>query len=162
MLISDIDHYERLLKEGFQVISDDLAKQDQVFVDTKFEFGYVTNDKGQQELIYMDEVGTPDSSRIWDGPAYRDGKIVEQSKEAFRQFLLGHFADPDVLLDKNRMPERSALARDTALPASAMLDVSKTYLNIAEKITGHPISVPDNPREEIIQVLADNYQLIRT
>ncbi|MDF1622673.1 MAG: phosphoribosylaminoimidazolesuccinocarboxamide synthase [Pseudohongiella nitratireducens] len=159
---ADIDHYERLLKEGFQVISDDLAKQDQVFVDTKFEFGYVTNDKGQQELIYMDEVGTPDSSRIWDGPAYRDGKIVEQSKEAFRQFLLGHFADPDVLLDKNRMPERSALARDTALPASAMLDVSKTYLNIAEKITGHPISVPDNPREEIIQVLADNYQLIRT
>ena len=24
-------------------------------------------------MIYMDEVGTPDSSRIWDGAAYREG-----------------------------------------------------------------------------------------
>jgi phosphoribosylaminoimidazole-succinocarboxamide synthase len=160
--IADIDHYERLLKEGFQVISSELAKLDQVFVDTKFEFGYVTNADGQEELIYMDEVGTPDSSRIWDGPAYRDGNIVEQSKEAFRQFLLGHFPDPDILLNKNRMTERTALARDNALPASAMLNVSSTYLNIAEKITGKPISVPENPREEIIQILADDYQLIRS
>lgn len=159
--VADIDHYEQLLKEGFQVISSELARLDQVFVDTKFEFGYVTNADGQEELIYMDEVGTPDSSRIWDGPAYRDGKIVEQSKEAFRQFLLNHFPDPDILLNKNRMAERTALARDNALPASAMLDVSRTYLNIAEKIIGMKISVPENPREEIIQILADDYQLIQ-
>ena len=39
---TDIDLYERLLQEGFDVISDELAKLDQIFVDTKFEFGYVT------------------------------------------------------------------------------------------------------------------------
>ena len=39
------------------------------------------NASGGRELIYMDEVGTPDSSRIWDGAGYRDGKIVENSKE---------------------------------------------------------------------------------
>ena len=39
---ADIRRYETLLKEGFSVISSDLAAIDQVFVDTKFEFGYVT------------------------------------------------------------------------------------------------------------------------
>ena len=77
----DIAQYEKLLKEGFGVISDALAELDQVFVDTKFEFGYVTDASGNEKLIYMDEVGTPDSSRIWDGPAYRDGKVIEKSKE---------------------------------------------------------------------------------
>ena len=65
-----INDYEKLLKEGFDVISAELAKLDQIFVDTKFEFGYVTDKAGNEKLIYMDEVGTPDSSRIWDGQAY--------------------------------------------------------------------------------------------
>jgi leucine dehydrogenase len=38
----------------------------------------------------MDEVGTPDSSRIWDGEQYRAGTVVENSKEGFRQLLLKH------------------------------------------------------------------------
>ena len=90
----DIDSYERLLKEGFDVISEALGKLDQIFVDTKFEFGYVTDAQGNEKLIYMDEVGTPDSSRIWDGPAYREGKVVENSKESFRQLLLKPFSGP--------------------------------------------------------------------
>jgi hypothetical protein len=56
---ADIDRYEALLKEGFNVISEALAALDQVFVDTKFEFGYVTDAAGREKLIYMDEVGTP-------------------------------------------------------------------------------------------------------
>merc|ERR1711959_887749 len=128
----DIDVYEKLLKEGYDVISDALTQMDQIFVDTKFEFGYVADRSGKEKLIYMDEVGTPDSSRIWDGPLYRDsGKVVEKSKEGFRQFLLKHFPDPDVFTNKDRMKERTALARDQALPVSALMDVSKTYTDIA-------------------------------
>ena len=100
---ADIDVYEKLLSEGFDVISEELAKIDQVFVDTKFEFGYVNDKQGVEKLIYMDEVGTPDSSRIWDNQQYQQGKIVENSKEGFRQMLLNHFPDPDILLNKNRM-----------------------------------------------------------
>lgn len=37
----DIDHYETLLKQGFAVISEALKSVGQLFVDTKFEFGYV-------------------------------------------------------------------------------------------------------------------------
>ena len=157
---ADIDRYETLLKEGFDVISNELAKLDQVFVDTKFEFGYVTDKGGNEKLIYMDEVGTPDSSRIWDGPCYRDGKVVEKSKEAFRQLLLNHFPDPDILLNKDRMPEREALARDNALPESVLMEVSKTYLDIAEKITSENLVLSDNPKAEIVEILRDQFGLI--
>jgi phosphoribosylaminoimidazole-succinocarboxamide synthase len=156
----DIAVYEKLLQEGFAVISAELEKLDQIFVDTKFEFGYVTDGEGAEKLIYMDEVGTPDSSRIWDGPNYRDGKVVENSKEEFRQLLLAHFPDPDILLDKNRMDERYALARDNQLPESVMMQVSETYVNLAEKITGQPLVLSDNPRAEILATLKQDYGLI--
>jgi len=157
---ADIDVYEKLLSEGFDVISQELAKLDQIFIDTKFEFGYVTDKAGKEKLIYMDEVGTPDSSRIWDGPSYREGKIVENSKEGFRQLLLNHFPDPDILLDKNRMEERLALAADNALPESVIMEVSNTYVSLAEKITGEPLVISDNPKAEIIQILGEKYGLI--
>ncbi len=156
----DIALYEKLLKEGFGVISDALAAVDQTFVDTKFEFGYVTDAAGTEKLIYMDEVGTPDSSRIWDTKQYQQDKIVENSKEGFRQFLLNHFTDPDILLNKERMPEREALARDNALPVDALMDISRTYTGIAETITGKPIVLSDNPKQEIIDVLSKDYGLI--
>jgi phosphoribosylaminoimidazole-succinocarboxamide synthase len=158
--LEDVDLYERLLKEGFDVISEELEKLDQIFVDTKFEFGYVTDAAGHDKLIYMDEVGTPDSSRIWDGPAWREGKVVENSKEGFRQLLLQHFPDPDILLNKDRMPERQALARDNELPASVLMEVSATYTGIAGKITGAEVSMSDNPKADIIEVLGRDYGLI--
>jgi phosphoribosylaminoimidazole-succinocarboxamide synthase len=156
----DIALYEKLLSEGFNVISNALAKIGQIFVDTKFEFGYVNDVQGNNKLIYMDEVGTPDSSRIWDTEQYNQGKIVENSKEGFRQLLLSNFPDPDILLNKNRMPEREALARDNALPVEVLMQVSKTYIDIAEKITGKPIILSANPKAEIVHILREEYQLI--
>jgi len=158
--ITDIGLYEKLLTQGFDVISANLANLQQIFVDTKFEFGYVKDKQGNDKLIYMDEVGTPDSSRIWDNAEYLLGNIVENSKEGFRQLLLNHFPDPDILLNKDRMKERVSLARDNVLPLSVLMDVSKTYIEIAEKITGEKINLSDNPKAEIISILRDTYQLI--
>ncbi|WP_025590195.1 phosphoribosylaminoimidazolesuccinocarboxamide synthase [Vibrio parahaemolyticus] len=156
----DIAQYEKLLKEGFNVISQALEEIDQIFVDTKFEFGYVHDAAGNEKLIYMDEVGTPDSSRIWDAKEYQAGNIVENSKEGFRQFLLNHFPDPDILLNKERMPEREALAHDNDLPVESLMDISTTYIGIAEKITGKPITLSENPKAEIIEILSKEYGLI--
>jgi phosphoribosylaminoimidazole-succinocarboxamide synthase len=158
---ADVDRYETLLREGFDLIGRSLAELDQIFVDTKFEFGYVTDRDGREQLIYMDEVGTPDSSRIWDGPAYREGRVVENSKEGFRQLLLNHVPDPDVLLNKDRMAERQALAAGEALPASVLMAVSDTYVGIAEKITGERPRIADDPRAEIIDILGGEFGLIR-
>ena len=157
---NDIALYEKLLREGFNVISSELEKLDQIFVDTKFEFGYVTDKSGNEKLIYMDEVGTPDSSRIWDGAAYRNGLVVENSKEGFRQLLLNHFDDSDILINKDRMNERLQLASDNTLPEEVLMKVSETYVSIAEKIIGQKLALSDNPKAEIIQILQDEFLLI--
>ena len=159
--VADIDQYEKYLTQGFNLISEKLAALDQIFVDTKFEFGYVSDENGNDQLIYMDEVGTPDSSRIWDGAEFRKGHIIENSKEGFRQSLLNYFPDPDILLNKNRMEERSQLAKNNALPLEFMMDLSKTYLSIVEKIIGKPVELAENPKQEILDVLSSEYQLIQ-
>mmetsp|Transcript_26342 Transcript_26342/g.39905 ORF Transcript_26342/g.39905 Transcript_26342/m.39905 type:complete len:375 (+) Transcript_26342:121-1245(+) len=157
----DIDLYEKLLRDGFGLISKEVEAIEQIFVDTKFEFGYVCDEFGKEKLIYMDEVGTPDSSRYWDYKQYSDeGKVVENSKEAFRQFLLSHFPDSDILVNKTRMEERSALARNNALPVKALQDLSKTYMEIAERITGQPVPLSNNPKQEIIDILDQKYGII--
>merc|ERR1719162_414917 len=159
--LEHIDEYEKLLTEGYQVISDALAAMDQVFVDTKFEFGYVTDKAGKEKLIYMDEVGTPDSSRIWDEAKYRDeNKVVENSKEFFRKMLMEHFPDADILTNKNRMEERKALAADNLLSEAQLMSVSKVYTDIAEKITGEKIVLSETPKEDIIKILDEKYGLI--
>merc|ERR1712196_154471 len=159
--LDHIDTYEKLLVEGFQVISKALADLDQIFVDTKFEFGYVTDRSGKEKLIYMDEVGTPASSRIWHGPAYRNGgKVIENSKEGFRQLLLKHFPDSDILLNKDRMEERKALAKNNLLQQAKLMEVSKVYTDIAEKITGQKLRISEDPRGEILTILDVQYGLI--
>jgi len=155
----DVNLYEKLLTEGFEVISEALANAGQIFVDTKFEFGYVTDKNGNDKLIYMDEVGTPDSSRIWDAKQYTEGKVVENSKEGFRKALMSHFPDADILTNKNRMDERTELGKEL-LPQSILMDVSKTYTDIAETITGEKIQISNDPKREIISILKEQYGLI--
>jgi len=158
--VADIDRYETLLKEGFELIDKALDGIGQIFVDTKFEFGYATNAAGEERMIYMDEVGTPDSSRLWDKAAHADGKVVENSKEEFRKLLLSTLPDPDVLLDKSRMAERKQVADSTDLPLEVMQQISDTYTGIAAQITGAEVIAPENPREEILEAL-NGYGLVR-
>lgn len=155
----DIDHYESLLKEGVDLISGHLAPLDLMLVDTKFEFGYARDASGGESLIYMDEVGTPDSSRIWDAVAYRKGQVVEHSKEAFRQSLLNHVGDRELLLDHRRFDERKQFAREHALPSQFLYSLSDTYLSVAERVTGQSLVVPEQPLESMMRVLGEDLGL---
>jgi phosphoribosylaminoimidazole-succinocarboxamide synthase len=158
--LEDITRYEKLLQEGFDLIAARLQTIGQLFVDTKFEFGYALNATGTAELIYMDEVGTPDSSRIWDAEAYKQGKIRENSKEGFRQALLTMATDPDILLNKDKMAARRHMAESTALPEELMFAVAKTYRDIGSKIIGEQIPETDMPRNEINEVLSSEFALL--
>lgn len=155
--IADIDRYELMLKNGFDYISRTLDQDGQIFVDTKFEFGYVSG-----KLIFIDEIGTPDSSRMWDKEAYNSGRVVENSKEGFRKFLLDKFGDTkeDVLLNKAKMSERKELARDYRVPVEQFMETSKTYSDMAERITGKPLPQIENAREEIMEALS-SYGLLK-
>merc|ERR1712183_799762 len=90
---------------------------------------------------------------------YRQDKVVENSKEVFRQMLLKHFPDPDILTNKNRMDERKKLALNK-LPEAKLMEVSKVYTDIAEKITGQKITISDEPKKEIIKILDEQFGII--
>ncbi len=54
-----------------------------IFADTKFEFGFYNN-----ELILIDEIGTPDSSRFWSLKDYQPGKPQSSfDKQYVRDYL---------------------------------------------------------------------------
>jgi phosphoribosylaminoimidazole-succinocarboxamide synthase len=60
-----------------------LAAKGLILADTKFEFGFIDG-----ELCVIDEMVTPDSSRIWDAAAYTVGKTPESfDKQPVRDFL---------------------------------------------------------------------------
>lgn len=148
---ADVHVYETLLRQGFSLIEGQLATLGNIFVDTKFEFGYV-EDGGVSEMIYIDEIGTPDSSRFWDAGEYGLGKIVENSKEGFRQFLQNTL-ERDVLLNKKRMDERKAMASDYRVPVEVLMEVSRVYTAMAEKITCESIPKIERAEEEILDSL---------
>lgn len=145
--------YEQYSREGFGLAERKLEGIDQIIADTKFEFGYRLTPEGNAEMIYIDEVLTPDSSRFWNGARYREGKIVENSKEGFRQYLL-QTLERDILLNKKRMPERKELAATYRVPVDAMMDVSRMYIGIAEQITGQRIPLVWNALQEILDALS--------
>ncbi|HLC54227.1 MAG TPA: phosphoribosylaminoimidazolesuccinocarboxamide synthase [Candidatus Nanoarchaeia archaeon] len=159
----DVFSYEQLLRRGFELISQHLGRVGQLLVDTKFEFGYAKNPlpraMDSQEMIYIDEVGTPDSSRMWDAAAYSQGKVVERSKEKLRKLLL-ETLDRAVLLDAGRMEERRNLADGYRVPLDVMMETSEIYTRMAEEITGKPLPKVEDARGEIIQALSE-YGLVR-
>jgi phosphoribosylaminoimidazole-succinocarboxamide synthase len=44
-----------------------------ILADTKFEFGLATDSSGREQVLLIDEVMTPDSSRFWPSATYRPG-----------------------------------------------------------------------------------------
>lgn len=94
-----------------------------IFADTKFEFGILDG-----ELMLIDEVGTPDSSRFWDLYNYKEG-IPQPSfdKQFVRDYLIS------IGWDKNPpAPE---------LPKEIVEETSKRYLTAYKLIVGEELLV---------------------
>ncbi len=152
--VDDIDQYEALVREGFALIDRQLDSVGKVFVDTKFELGYLPDSSGKPVMVYIDEVGTPDSSRYWSKRPYvEEGRAEEESKEGFRQALLDNVPERDVLLNKGRMEERIGLAAAYRVPDKVFTDTSNLYSTLAEQITGQPIPEIKDARAEIVAAL---------
>ncbi len=153
--LNDLNSFVTIINNAFNLISKYLARRKMKLVDTKFEGGYVKNAKGELELGLIDEIVTPDSSRYWDADEYEKGNIIENSKEAFRQMLLGMPFGP-ALVDKNNSVEmRREIARNNPLPAEIMFKMSDLYNELVLKITGQGLPAIENPREEILDLLRE-------
>ena len=57
----------------YQEAADYAATRGLILADTKFEFGLITAADGSEEVILIDELLTPDSSRYWPASSYAPG-----------------------------------------------------------------------------------------
>lgn len=97
----------------------DYARQRGVIIaDTKFEWGQVNG-----ELILIDEVLTPDSSRFWPADEYQPGRDQPSfDKQYVRNYL--------ETLDWNKTPP------GPMLPEDVVVGTSRRYIEAYQKLTG--------------------------
>ncbi|REJ93295.1 MAG: phosphoribosylaminoimidazolesuccinocarboxamide synthase [Planctomycetota bacterium] len=97
----------------------ELARQKGVIIaDTKFEFGMI-----DEELILIDEVLTPDSSRFWPAADYAPGSGQPSfDKQFVRDWLI------ESGWDRNSPPP--------ALPAEVVAKTREKYVEAYERVTG--------------------------
>ncbi|MCI1775974.1 MAG: phosphoribosylaminoimidazolesuccinocarboxamide synthase [Paenibacillus lautus] len=89
-----------------------------ILADCKFEFGLIDG-----EIVLIDEIFTPDSSRFWDESNYAlDIEIDSMDKEPVRTYL----ASSD--WDKNSEPD--------PLPQAVVEETTRRYSDIYSRITG--------------------------
>jgi len=68
--------------------SDHARERGMIIADTKFEFGTRTRGGGPADVLLIDEVLTPDSSRFWDMAAYQPGRVQDSfDKQPLRDYL---------------------------------------------------------------------------
>lgn len=122
------------------------TKQGLLLVDTKYEFGRTADGN----LVLIDEVHTPDSSRYYYADGYEDrlaeGRPQRQlSKEFVREWLMDHGFQGR---DGDEMP---------TLPDAFRAKVTRRYVELFEKVTGQTFE-PDphpNPEERIHSALSE-------
>lgn len=94
-----------------------------IICDTKFEFGL-----RDDQIIWIDEALTPDSSRFWPRSAYQAGK----SQPSFdKQFVRDYLET----LDWDKRPPAPALPNDVVTATS------EKYLEAYQLLTGHALPV---------------------
>jgi phosphoribosylaminoimidazole-succinocarboxamide synthase len=133
-LIGDADarELERLSREVYESGRRIAAERGIIIADTKFEFGRAdgTGSKGGGNVILVDEVLTPDSSRFWPADSYEPGHGQPSfDKQPLRDYLDGEKRAGR--WDGNYPPPR--------LPKHVIDATSERYLDIYRRLTGHSL-----------------------
>lgn len=114
-----------------------------ILADTKYEFGL--DKKGK--LVLIDEIHTPDSSRLWLKKTYqqrfKSGEEVENyDKEVMRIWFKEH--------------GYSGRGKPPSMPDSLVANVATRYMEVYEMITGEKFEIDliQDPKERILENLA--------
>lgn len=140
------DYSRKLFAKGTEMA----AKQGLILVDTKYEFGKVGD-----EILLIDEIHTPDSSRYFMADEYAErfekGAVQKQlSKEFVREWLMENGFQG---LEGQQMPE---------MTADFVAQVSTRYIELFELVTGQKfVPAPqENPttriEKSVLQFLKSN------
>jgi phosphoribosylaminoimidazole-succinocarboxamide synthase len=112
------DKLKTLSLKIYETASEYARKKGIIIADTKFEFGKIGD-----EIILVDELLTPDSSRFWPADLYKPGKGQPSfDKQYVRDYLIS------TGWDKNSTPPH--------LPKKVITETKKKYIEAYERITG--------------------------
>lgn len=99
-----------------------------ILVDTKYEFGTITDSNGKSQLVLADEIHTQDSSRYWKLPSYQERFEASEDPE----MLDKEFVRRWLMETHNYMGEGTAPHFDDEI----RIDIAARYIEVFEMITG--------------------------
>lgn len=112
-------------------------KRGLILVDTKYEFGMLDG-----KLILIDEIHTPDSSRFWIADSYKERFAKELEPEYYdKEFIRLWYAKQGYRGD----------GPPPKLPQHLIVELSKRYIGIYEKLTGQRFRPYQYPIEQRIK-----------
>jgi phosphoribosylaminoimidazole-succinocarboxamide synthase len=128
---ADWDVLEKYTRALFAKGTEMAASRNLILVDTKYEFGKVGD-----QIILIDEIHTPDSSRYFYAEGYEQRQENREpqpqlSKEFVREWLIAHGFQG---LDGQTMPD---------MPDDFVWEISDRYIQLYEIITGQPFVKAD-------------------
>jgi phosphoribosylaminoimidazole-succinocarboxamide synthase len=116
------------------------AAQDLILVDTKYEFGKIAD-----EIILMDEIHTPDSSRYF----YAEGFEERQANDQKQKQLSKEFVR-EWLIENNFMGKDGQVVPE--MTADWIQIISNRYIELYEKITGTKFNPQDLSDKETYEL----------
>jgi phosphoribosylaminoimidazole-succinocarboxamide synthase len=130
-----------LYKKGVEIA----AKQGIILVDTKYEFGVAPDG----EIVLIDEIHTPDSSRFWFANEYEERLAKgEEQKKIDKEYLREWLAERG-FVGEGEVPE---------IPEDIKVETARRYIEAYELITGQTFhgeggSVEDRIKENLTKYL---------
>ncbi len=121
------DIYEKMeafTRALFQRGTEMAARQGLILVDTKYEFGLLNG-----EIVLMDEIHTPDSSRYF----YADGYAERQARGEHQRQLSKEFVREWLMANGFQGKEGQTMP---VMPDAFVEEITTRYIELYEKVTG--------------------------
>lgn len=140
-LVSEADYLEmeRLTRALFQRGSEMAAAQGLLLVDTKYEFG-----KKDGQILLMDEIHTPDSSRYF----YADGYEARQQTGQRQRQLSKEFVREWLIANGFQGKEGQLMP---VMPDEFVAEISARYIELYERVTGLKFQ-PDQSADPLARI----------
>jgi len=132
MTQEDWDYCSKKALELFSFGQKKAAENGMILVDTKYEMGKDENGN----IVLIDEIHTPDSSRYWIAESYEERiRKGEEPQNIDKEFLRLWFVDNCDPYNDKELPEA---------PDDLVIELSSRYIYLYETITGGLFPFPDS------------------
>jgi len=132
MTQEDWDYCSKKALELFSFGQKKAAENGMILVDTKYEMGKDENGN----IVLIDEIHTPDSSRYWVAESYEERiRKGEEPQNIDKEFLRLWFVDNCDPYNDKELPEA---------PDDLVIELSSRYIYLYETITGGLFPFPDS------------------